>query len=130
MSGRYDGNMTYSTDDLISIARALADIQRGFQKATKRNQKVDVRIDRVPVFLRGTLAGHAVRDADGDLAFQPEFGYSEPAVTRAVEIAEEREQVVENDPEGETEVIIVPGGEIDETKPFGGILDPLADNKD
>lgn len=67
--------MPYSTSDLISIAHAIRDIERGFDRAKKRTSEVDVRIDSSPIYLRGKLVGHGVRDAEsGRLGFLPLVG--------------------------------------------------------
>lgn len=120
--------MSFSTADLVSIARVLSDIERGLRKAERRDSEIDIRLDRVPIHLRGVLAGHAVRGDNGRMEFQPSTERVEPTLVISEETtSDEPESTIEDDPE--TEVIIVSGGEVDETKPFGGILDPLAERK-
>lgn len=66
--------MDYTVKDLISIAHAISDIERGFNRARRRNKEIDFRLNRVPIHLRGTLVGLAVRGDNDRLTFQPIVG--------------------------------------------------------
>ena len=67
---RDDRDMDFSTADLLVIASALTDIERGLTRASRRNAGIELNIDNVPVSLRGTIVGHAVL-IDGKMHFRP-----------------------------------------------------------
>lgn len=117
--------MDYTVRDLISIAHAISDIERGFNRARRRNKEIDFRLDRVPIHLRDTLVGHAVRGDDDRLTFQPIVG----------------EQVGETfhaalpDDDASTDVIVLsettPGQPFAAEEPFAdGVFDEVTDPAD
>lgn len=103
--------MDYTVKDLIAIAAALSDIERGFNRARRRNKDIDFLLDRVPINLRGNLAGYALRGADGRLTFQPLAAGVALAVAESPVILEEHFPEVSYDEHAEESEVIVPDEE-------------------
>lgn len=118
---------SYSTSDLIAIAQAIGDIEKGFGRARRRNSEIEVRIDSVPIYLRGSLVGYGVRDdATGRLSFSPlttrtNAAPAEPQTQAQVAVPVIHEPTPAEEAVKESEVIVV------EEKPFGDIFDPLSE---
>lgn len=105
--------MPFSSAELISIARAIRDIERGFARAQKKNPGVEVRIDSVPIHLNGTYVGTAER-RDGALVFAPASPEREPAAAPALDVV-----VIES---------VDDLADAAEEKPFGPLLDDLRED--
>lgn len=117
--------MDYTVRDLISIAHAISDIERGFNRARRRNKEIDFRLNRVPIHLRGTLVGLAVRGDNDRLTFQP----------IGVERVGETFHAALPDDAASTEVLVLsettPGQPFTPDEPFAdGVFDEVTDPAD
>lgn len=112
--------MPFSSAELISIARAIRDIERGFARAQKKNPGVEVRIDSVPIHLNGTYVGTAER-RDGALVFAPASASPErePAAAPALDVV-----VIES----VDDLLDAAEEPSSAEKPFGPLLDDLRED--
>lgn len=120
-------SMSYSTSDLIAIAGAIGDIEKGFGRAKRRNSEIEIRVDSVPIYLRGSLVGHGVRDnASKKLSFEPlnvsRTAPPEPSAPVSESPAPADREIVSGP---ETGVIVVEESEQSEDKPFGDLFNGL-----